>query len=80
MMQCIFVHENTEGLKGLMSSKIVKYRNLNFHKRPVTSHNSALHRLVNGWNMKIALHEQFGNSTFTEGVTEYCDMNAMHIL
>jgi len=27
--------------------------------------------------MKIAWHEQFGSSTFTEGVTEYCDMNAM---
>lgn len=44
----------------------------------MTSHSRALHRLVTGWNMKIARHEQFGSSTFTEGVTEYCDMNAMH--
>jgi hypothetical protein len=28
--------------------------------------------------MKIVWHEQFGSSTFTEGVAEYCDMNAMH--
>jgi hypothetical protein len=81
MTQCICVHEDTEGFKGFVSSEIVKSRlKFKFPRK-----NGQWLRIVVSYlewleseTMKIVWLEQFGSSTFTEGVTKYNDLNVMH--